>query len=108
MLAKATSSLLTSWTLPTNEPWPSSASICSQTTNAEQQVLASLRHLMNNRLWRPKRGKCHALVGRQISRLLTKPIPLDGCPMFAFLRTWVEDDGRSPSFFLSCTYGVDR
>src|ERR1700733_1453847 len=29
-----------------------------------------------------------------------KPSPLDGCPMFAFLRTWVEKDGRSPSFFL--------
>jgi len=27
-----------------------------------------------------------------LSRLATKPFPLDGCPMFAFSRTWVEDD----------------
>ena len=27
-----------------------------------------------------------------LSWLATKPFPLDGCPMFAFSRTWVEDD----------------
>src|ERR1700733_15108612 len=38
----------------------------------------------------------HVAVGCQfrppLSQRATQPCPLDRCPMFAFLRTWVEDD----------------
>ncbi len=41
---------------------------------------------MNNRLGDPSGDKRDELVVRQISRYLTRPFPLDGCPMFADFR----------------------
>src|ERR1700679_2502222 len=42
--------------------------------------------------WRPKQGKRHALVGRQISGLLTSLAPWTGAPG-SHQRTWEEKDG---------------
>src|ERR1700679_310851 len=45
--------------------------------------------------WRPKQGKRHALVGRQISGLLTSLAPWTGAPG-SHQRTWEEKDGAKP------------
>ena len=39
-----------------------------------------------------------AVISPTASRLPIKPSPPDGCPMFALLRTWVEQDGEAPPF----------